>query len=118
MKRVLMVGAMFLIAGCDRAEQPKSVSNATNAAHCVNALWSALEGLKVSPENSALVNPWSISGKLNPENQLRLRCEVVENGFRAWVTADVICDNVDDEACVRVVDYERSDEPFIPAIKR
>lgn len=117
MKRMVVVIAL-LVAGCEQTEPPKNVANATNATHCVNALQNALEDLEPSADSSALATPWSITGTLNSSNQLRLRCEVVENGFRAWVTADVICDNGDESACVRVVDYTRSDEPFISAIRQ
>jgi len=117
MKR-LMVLAALLVAGCDQPEPPQNAANAVNAAHCANALQSESDLLDHSARSSALANPWSITSVINAENQLRLRCEVVDNGYRAWVAADVICDNVDDLACVKVVEYNRTDEPYISSIRR
>lgn len=102
-----------LAAGADGA--PKDAASATNAGHCVNALHLAARDGHADPARSSLMFPWRITSTISPEDRLRLRCEVDNRGTRAWVTADVLCDDIDRQECVRVVRYEASDELAIPA---
>lgn len=108
--------AVLALAACSPAATPlKDAANATNAGHCVNALYLAAEAGNADPERSALMFPWRITSTTSPESRLRLRCEVRDRDMRAWVTADVLCDDSEREECVRVVEYEPSDEPSIPS---
>jgi len=117
MKRLVVLAAVGIVAGCGRAEAPKEVANSTNAEHCLNALIQAGEAGSVDPDRSALIVPWKITGSKSPEGHLRLRCEVSNADYRAWLTADVICDDPDREECVSLVDVETARELAIPSAR-
>jgi hypothetical protein len=115
MKVRSLVAVLALAACSPSAAPPKDAANATNAGHCVNALYLAAEAGDADPERSALMFPWRITSATSPEGRLRLRCEVRNRDTRAWVTADVLCDDSEREECVRVVGYETSEELSIPS---
>lgn len=115
MKRLVVLAAVGIVAGCGQAEAPKDVANLTNAEHCVNAMNEAGEAGRVDPDRSALMVPWKIAGSKSPEGHLRLRCEISNADYRAWVTADVVCDDPDREECISLVDVETSRELAIPS---
>lgn len=114
MKRLVVLAAVGIVAGCGQAETPKDVADVTNAEHCVNAMFEAGEVGRVDPDRSALMVPWQIAGSKSPEGHLRLRCEISNADYKAWVTADVVCDDPDREECVSLVDVETSRELAIP----
>lgn len=114
MKRLVVLAAVGIVAGCGRAEAPKDVANSINAEHCLNAMIEAGGAGSVDPDRSALMVPWKITGSKSPEGHLRLRCEISNADYRAWLTADVICDDPEREECVSLVDVETSRELAIP----